>query len=587
MYELEMYKVLCKFMLILPLLISIVHCDDPPTVRKTNNGPVKGIEQTSFFGTKYYSFRGIPYAEAPITGVDPYIGVYVDRRFKPPQPLERKWYTPLKVQNFEDGCIASLIIMPKSGRTSENCLFLNIYVPAGGAMRKTVLIFIYGGAFTEGSSHDMMYGPDFLIDEDNIVVTFNYRLGIFGFMNLGFGEYTGNMGLKDQQVALKWIYENIEHFSGNKDEILIFGESAGGASVNYHMLNEESRKYFNRAFAQSSSSLNYYALQKQNHLERMQNFSNIQDKQQLVEYLKAADSAELAKLLKQNEYGKILIDLLWAPTIESPETKGAFITKTPEEIYKSDKAPVMDAMFSFTSDEFVTFNQDIPTSSEPFLSGDWKDSKMLLPFPGFDKDTYPEEYKHAIDLLKDAYFNDTTNADAIKRGNIGLLSDSNINYGVLKAVRYQVIANNRENPKNTFLIRFSVESDVNVVKILLRVNIDGAAHGDDICYIFRCGVMDGYKMYDNALKVRDISNMNYRAIKRMVYIVTNFARTGNPSVKGDTKFKSSTSPDEIFSQEIVNDRKSILVTNIMDQLHFNTWKQIDDSYQRLKIDDNL
>lgn len=98
---------------------------------------------------------------------------------------------------------------------------------AAGADRKTVLVWIYGGGFIEGDSTDSLYGPDFLLAEDNIVVTFNYRIGIFGFLNLGYGEYTGNMGLKDQQLALKWIYENIERFSGNRDEILLFGESAG------------------------------------------------------------------------------------------------------------------------------------------------------------------------------------------------------------------------------------------------------------------------------------------------------------------------------------------------------------------------
>ncbi|XP_055325786.1 esterase B1-like [Sitodiplosis mosellana] len=581
-----MYEVLYKLMPILLLLTSIANCD-PPTVRQTTNGPVEGTEQTSFFGKKYYSFRGIPYAEVPITGNDPYTGETVDRRFKSPQPLVRQWTEPLKVQNFGDGCIASSGWIPATGNTSENCLFVNIYVPAGGVEKKTVLIFIHGGGFTEGTSNDFLYGPDFLIDADNILVTLNYRVGVFGFMNLGFGEYTGNMGLKDQQLALKWIYENIEHFSGNQNEIMLFGESAGGASVNYHMLNEESRKYFNRAFALSSSSLNNYVLYEPNHLERMQKISNIQDKLQLVEYLKTADSTELAKILRTNDLGQILLQAAWVPTIESPETKGAFITKSPDEIYKSDAAPVMDTMFSIVSQEYVTFNPGLTKSTEPLLSKDWKNSKMLLPFHGFDKDTYPEEYKHAIDLLKDAYFDDTTNADAIKRGNIALLSDSNFGYGILKAARYQVIANNKGTPKNTFLLRFSVNADINAFKILFHLNIDGAAHGEELCYMFRCGLFDSYKLYENALQARDNSNVNYRTIRRMVDIITNFARTGNPSVEGDTPFMSSTSPDKILGQDITNDPNSSLVTNIMDQLHFNTWKQIADSYKRLKINDNL
>lgn len=104
---------------------------------------------------------------------------------------------------------------------------LLLSLSAGGAEKKTVLVWIHGGAFTEGEANDLLYGPDFLLSEDNVVVILEYRVGIFGFLNLGFGEYTGNMGLKDQQMALKWIHENIEMFSGRKDEILLFGESAG------------------------------------------------------------------------------------------------------------------------------------------------------------------------------------------------------------------------------------------------------------------------------------------------------------------------------------------------------------------------
>lgn len=98
---------------------------------------------------------------------------------------------------------------------------------AGGVSRKTVLVYFYGGGFNTGVASDTVYGPDFLISQDNILVTIQYRLGVFGFLHLNFTEYTGNMGLKDQQLALKWIHQNIEHFSGNKSEVLIFGQSAG------------------------------------------------------------------------------------------------------------------------------------------------------------------------------------------------------------------------------------------------------------------------------------------------------------------------------------------------------------------------
>lgn len=108
----------------------------------------------------------------------------------------------------------------------HNCSFY-LKSKDGGRQNKTVLVYIHGGGFTSGDAGDFYHGPDFLLSEDNIVVTIQYRLGIFGFLNLGTREYSGNMGLKDQQLALKWIHENIEYFSGNKHEILLFGESAG------------------------------------------------------------------------------------------------------------------------------------------------------------------------------------------------------------------------------------------------------------------------------------------------------------------------------------------------------------------------
>lgn len=87
------------------------------------------------------------------------------------------------------------------------------------------MVFIHGGGYFFGASTG--YGPDFLINENVILVTINYRLGPFGFMSLGTPQYSGNMGMKDQVAALEWVKNNIGHFGGDTARITLFGESAG------------------------------------------------------------------------------------------------------------------------------------------------------------------------------------------------------------------------------------------------------------------------------------------------------------------------------------------------------------------------
>lgn len=90
-----------------------------------------------------------------------------------------------------------------------------------------VIFFIHGGGYAEGSGNDYFYGPDFLIEQGVILVTINYRLGIFGFMSLNTVLYSGNMGMKDQQMASKWIHSNIQAFQGDPQRITLMGQSAG------------------------------------------------------------------------------------------------------------------------------------------------------------------------------------------------------------------------------------------------------------------------------------------------------------------------------------------------------------------------
>lgn len=111
-----------------------------------------------------------------------------------------------------------------------------------------VLIFIHGGSFVKGTADDINHGPDFLVEQEIILITISYRLGVLGFMSLGTPEYSGNMGLKDQQIALKWIYDNIESFGGDKTQITLSGHSAGNfchrSSVCYSKMYKKGKCYF-------------------------------------------------------------------------------------------------------------------------------------------------------------------------------------------------------------------------------------------------------------------------------------------------------------------------------------------------------
>ena len=149
---------------------------------------------------------------------------------------------------------------PGNGGVSgvEDCLYLNIYTPAKNATELLPVIFwIHGGGFQYGTSSK--YGAKFLMDRDLILVTFNYRVGPFGFLSTGDNVVPGNMGLKDQSLALRWISENIKYFGGNPKKITLTGVSAGGASVHHHYLSPLSAGLFQNGISFSGTALARWA----------------------------------------------------------------------------------------------------------------------------------------------------------------------------------------------------------------------------------------------------------------------------------------------------------------------------------------
>jgi para-nitrobenzyl esterase len=220
---------------------------------QTDKGTVIGVETAK---TKQY--LGIPYAAPPIG----------DLRWQPPQPAA-PWSTPLDASHFANHCPQVETVFGTAS-TTEDCLYLNVYAPTsiidakgkrkhgqGHLKRLPVMVWLHGGGMVVGESDD--YDPTRLVERGVVVVTVNYRLGFLGFLahpalsaESGYGG-SGNYGLMDQQAALQWVQRNIQAFGGNRQNVTIFGESAGGLSVHSHLASPLSHDLFERAIAQSGA----------------------------------------------------------------------------------------------------------------------------------------------------------------------------------------------------------------------------------------------------------------------------------------------------------------------------------------------
>ncbi len=194
-------------------------------------------------------YLGIPYAAPPVG----------DLRLAPPRP-HAPWAAPLRATHYGSPCPQTARLGSPS--VDEDCLFLNVYAPAFGLPGRPVLVFIHGGSFNSGNGGVTAGGPsydggDIARKSGAVVVTMNYRLSILGFLaNAGLdqdnGRPSGNYGIQDQQQALRWVRQNIAAFGGNPGNVTIFGESAGGISVLYHLVSPGSAGLFQRAIIESS-----------------------------------------------------------------------------------------------------------------------------------------------------------------------------------------------------------------------------------------------------------------------------------------------------------------------------------------------
>ncbi len=214
---------------------------------RTTGGLVEG---TTVADGKVRVYKGIPYAAPPVG----------ELRWKPPQPAA-PWTGVRQATAFGPQCMQGTIFsdIVFDRPASEDCLYLNVWTPAApAATPRPVMVWIHGGGFQAGAASEPRHDGHHLVQKDVVLVTLNYRLGVFGFlahpeMAEEDGNVVGNFALLDMIAALRWVRENAAAFGGDPDNVTIFGESAGSFAVSALMASPKARGLFHKAIGESGA----------------------------------------------------------------------------------------------------------------------------------------------------------------------------------------------------------------------------------------------------------------------------------------------------------------------------------------------
>src|ERR1700733_3074289 len=223
---------------------------------RTEAGLVAGTHSAD---GKVVIFKGIPFAAPPVG----------ELRWKEPQPVS-PWKGVSKATEFGARCMQALIyedMVFRDAGPSEDCLYLNVWTPGVSAKTKLpVMVWIYGGGFQAGATSEPRQDGEHLAHKGVVVVSMNYRLGIFGFfVHPGLAAESphhaaGNYGLMDQTAALRWVQRNVNAFGGDPNNVTIFGESAGSFSVSAQVASPLAKGLFQKAIDESGGAFSSHGL---------------------------------------------------------------------------------------------------------------------------------------------------------------------------------------------------------------------------------------------------------------------------------------------------------------------------------------
>lgn len=439
------------------------------------------LNYTRFDQRPFYSFKGLPFALPPLGQLG---------RFRPPRPFPPPHANATVRECFAHGpvCLQSTGTNDMIG--SEDCLTLNVYTPAGDHVAPLpVMVYIYGGAFYRGSANSALFGPDFLIDQNIVLVTLNHRIGVFGFLAVDddpvSSDTSGNWGLKDQQLALHWVQQNIVAFGGDAGRVTLAGQSSGALAAQLHQFAPGSRGLFQRTIQMSTSFDGRTAFRPRSSqiVPELRRFVSELDASvdttngaALMSALRDVDAVQLWRRFPFVQFQTPVM-----PTVESPLATDAFVQGDPDRF-------ALERPFDMNMPVLTgcTTNEAISQSAPEKLAAFRQRPLVDIPSLHFEGDWTSDLYRWASERIFARYFPHGGPANATMSEYVRLLSDIYQSYPADRKVR----ALARWNRGPTWFYQFDLDTRLNNVKRWSTGDegreLPGAAHSDDVCYVFNC-----------------------------------------------------------------------------------------------------
>ena len=494
------------FTVFLAMLFPANQAVDPGVVIKTKLGALQGLTQVipNAHGsvTAIHKFLGIPYAAPPID----------ELRFAPPQP-HPGWEGVRQATQFRSICMQMIHHYNVSIRQAwegfaeaeenigEDCLYLNIYTPHNATIsrqRYPVLAYIHGGGFFAGTPVRVVSPGEYLPTRGIILVSIQYRLGPFGFFSTGDSTAPGNYGMLDQVEALRWIQGNIEAFGGDPSKVTLLGESAGGASVNLHLLSTLSKGLFHRVISESGSDLSPFAFHAESgvteaSMRLAKELSCVKEKNHMLACLRSKSAQDILK--KAHDF------LFYFPVVDKH-----FLEDSPINLRRAGKFQKLPTIAGFVSDEGSFL---LNKSLSKYNNKIFKESieKHIIIGMGPSKDHKPL----IVDAIEFQYTHwpGQNNSVKIRQSIIDALTD----YYIVAPTYASLLYQSQESP--TWLYEFQHRSDHSP-----KQGWEGVAHGDITAYVFGVPLLNGSSPHPYNEVDRNISDF-------MVTVYTNFVKFGN------------------------------------------------------------